>query len=353
MEEFSRRRLGRRRQFMTVSAAGALLAVLPVSLRAAPKYGKIDYGIASIDPLYAVAYVTFKNGYFGHEGLEVDYLNTQSGPRTKQVLAAREIFVGTSGVSDAIALSLAGKQASVVFGFDQRVPFANILTHKESFDSGRIRKVQDLAGKTIAVTQPQSATWLMATYIADRAGILKNVTIRGLGDFTTMLGAIKSKQVDAAIATISMMDTAKQQGWGHALFDVSDGAAWNETFGGNVPGVGCYVLADSLTRRADAIAAFVRAMSRGQAVLNESKPEQIIDIIYKDYLGGYDRDATLRAVSVYKNGVWSADNRVSQDSFDRLLKIMGDGRMFSNDEVANVPYGKMVDMTFLDKARKA
>ena len=64
-------------------------------------------------------------------------------------------------------------------------PFANIMVLKADFDSGKIKSVKDLAGKTVAVTQPQSATWLMATYISDRAGILKQVNIRGLGDFAT------------------------------------------------------------------------------------------------------------------------------------------------------------------------
>jgi NitT/TauT family transport system substrate-binding protein len=340
-----------RRRFIAVSAGGALLAALPLRARAAAKFGDLDYGIASVDPLYAAAYVAFKNGYFEQAGLDVKYLDTQSGPRTKQLLAAREIFVGTSGVSDAIALSLAGKQATVIYGFDQRVPFANLLIRKDDFDSGRIKAVKDLAGKTIAVTQPQSATWLMATYIADRFGFMKDVTIRGLGDFTTMLGALKSKQVDASIATISMLDTAKQQGWGHTLFDVSDGASWTETFGGSLPGVGCYVLADSIGRRGDAIQAFVKAMRRGQEVLNDSTPEQIIGLIYDGYLGSYDRAATLRAVSVYKSGVWSADNLVSPEAFDRLTKIMGGGRMFSDDEMKTVPYGRMVDMSFVTKAK--
>ena len=117
----------------------------------------------------------------------------------------------------------------------------------------------------------------MATYITDKCGIMKQVNIRGLGDFATMLGAVKAGQVDATIATISMLDSAKQQGWGHSLFDVTDEAAWNEVFGGNVPGVGCYVLEDSLKPNGEALQAFVTAMAKAQDVLNASTPEQIVD----------------------------------------------------------------------------
>jgi len=65
-----------------LSAAAAGLA--PGRARAA----SVDYGVASIDPIYSVAYVTFKKGYFGEAGLSCNYLNTQSGPRGKQMLAA-------------------------------------------------------------------------------------------------------------------------------------------------------------------------------------------------------------------------------------------------------------------------
>jgi NitT/TauT family transport system substrate-binding protein len=146
-----------RRSFLAVSAGGTVLTAFPVAARAQARAGKVEYGVASIDPLYSAAYVALKRDLFKQQGLEVNYLNTQSGPRSKQLLAAGQITVATSGVNDAIALALAGKGTTVIYGFDQRVPFANIMVRKADFDSGKIKTVKDLAGKTIAVTQPQSA----------------------------------------------------------------------------------------------------------------------------------------------------------------------------------------------------
>ena len=68
-----------RRSFMAVSAGGTLLAALPVVARAQGKLGKVEYGVASIDPLYSAAYVALKRDLFKQQGLEVNYLNTQSG----------------------------------------------------------------------------------------------------------------------------------------------------------------------------------------------------------------------------------------------------------------------------------
>lgn len=339
-----------RRTFIRIAAGGATLATLPAApVFAQARHGSMDYGVASIDPLYACAYVTLKQGLFAAEGLNVSYINSQSGPRSKQMLAAGQLFITTTGVNDSVALSLAGKASTVVFSLDRRVPFANILIHKDNAD--KLKSVKDLAGKTIAVTQPQAATWLMAIYIADRNGIKDKLTVRGLGDFVTMLGAVKSKQVDATIATISMIDAAKQEGWGVPLFDVTDEKTWNQTFGGDVPGVGCYVLADNVEKRRPAIQAFVNAMVKGQDWLKANSTEKIVDLIYQEYLSGFPKEAVTRAINVYKNSLWNYSNLLSQETYERLVRIMGDGRQFSNDELKAAPYAKAVDMSFVKKAR--
>ena len=100
-------------------------------------------------------------------------------------------------------ITVAGKEARLVFGLDNRITYANLLIHKDSFASGKISKVSDLAGQTIACTQPKSSSWLMAAIIAERAGIKDKVDIRGLGDLVTLMAAVKTKQVGASIATMS------------------------------------------------------------------------------------------------------------------------------------------------------
>lgn len=343
-----------RRSFISIAAGGTALMTIPAAplWAQAARHGGMEYGVASIDSLYSAIYVTIKQGHFAAEGLDVNYMNSQSGPRSKQMLAAGQLFITTTGVNDSVALSLAGKSSTVVLSLDRRVPFANLLVHKDNFGPGKIQSVKDLAGKSIAVTQPQAATWLMAIYIADRAGIKDKVTVRGLGDFVTMLGAVKSKQVEATIATISMIDAAKQEGWGVPLFDVTDEKTWNETFGGDVPGVGCYVLTENIAKRGPAIQAFVNAVVKGQDWVKANSTEAIVSLIYQDFLSGFPREAVIRAINAYKSSLWNYTNVLSKETYDRLIAIMGDGRQFSNDELKAVPYDKSVDMSFVRKARK-
>jgi len=81
------------------------------------------------------------------------------------MLAAGQILVGTSGANDPMTVTLAGKPATLVFGLDRKITYANMLVHKENYDSGKYRALKDLGGTRIAVTQPQSATWLMAVFM--------------------------------------------------------------------------------------------------------------------------------------------------------------------------------------------
>ena len=48
----------------------------------------------------------------------------------------------------------------------------------------------------------------------------------------------------------------------------------------------------------------------------------------------------------------STGETLSKESYDRLLRIMGDGRQYSNEELKKVPYEVGVDMSFVRKARK-
>jgi NitT/TauT family transport system substrate-binding protein len=339
-----------RRSVLHGAAGLSLGGMLPYAAMAQVKnIGNFEYGVASIDPSYAMAYVALKKGYFSEAGLDVKYLNAQSGPRAKQMLAAGQIQMATTGVNDSLALSLAGKPSVLVASFDNRVPFANILINKKVYDSG-VKDVKALAGRSMGVTQPQSATWLMATYIADKAGLKDKIAIKPLGDFATMMGAVKSGAVDCCTATFGMLEKAQEEGWGVALFDITNDATWNALFGGDVNGVGCYVLEEMIEKRPEAVQAMVTGIVKATNFIKNSSPSEIAQLIYGDYLQGYSMTAVVSAITVYKK-TWSQDNRITRAHYDRLIGIM-DGRQFTSTELKTVPYEKSVNMRFVENARK-
>lgn len=337
-----------------LAATGALAGVTLIGGRVAfaqPKLGRVVYGQGSIDPFFAAGYVALKKGYFGEAGLEVEYLNSQSGPRTNQLLAAGQIAFGATAATAAPALTLAGKPATLVFGFDRKLTYANVIVRREDFDSGKIKSLKDLAGKRVGATQPQSSTWLMALYLMQKAGVADKVDIRPLGDLATMLGALKTGSVAASMATMSMMEQAKQEGWGVPIFDATTEASWNEFMGGDVPGIAALTLQDTIQKRPETVQAFVTGLVKAQDFITAHSAAEIADAIYDDYLNAFPRAAIEKTLGVYKETVFLKDNLITQDAYDRMTAIMGDGRQFSNDEIKTVPYAKCVDMRFVRRAR--
>ena len=337
-----------------LAATGALAGVTLIGGRVAfaqPKLGRVVYGQGSIDPFFAAGYVALKKGYFGEAGLEVEYLNSQSGPRTNQLLAAGQIAFGATAATAAPALTLAGKPAALVFGFDRKLTYANVIVRREDFDSGKIKSLKDLAGKRVGATQPQSSTWLMALYLMQKAGVADKVDIRPLGDLATMLGALKTGSVAASMATMSMMEQARQEGWGVPIFDATTEASWNEFMGGDVPGIAALTLQDTIQKRPETVQAFVTGLVKAQNFITAHSAAEIADVIYDDYLNAFPRAAIEKTLGVYKDTVFLGDNVITEDAYNRMTAIMGDGRQFSNDDIKTVPYDKCVDMRFVRRAR--
>ncbi|WP_459616399.1 ABC transporter substrate-binding protein [Bordetella sp. 2513F-2] len=340
-----------RRRFLAASAGLAASTLLAPRAALSRGLGRAPYGQGSIDPFFAAGYVALKRGYFGDNGLEVEYLNSQSGPRTNQLLAAGQILFGATAATSAPAITLAGKPAALIFGFDRKLTYANVIVRRADYESGAIRSLSDLAGKRMGATQPQSSTWLMAVYLMQKAGVADRVDIRPLGDLSTMLGALKTGSVAASMASMSMMEQAQAEGWGMPLFDATADDAWQSFMGGDVPGIAALTLRQTIDQRPEVVQAFVGALVRAQDDLNTLGAAEITDLIYDDYLHAFGRAAIEKTIATYQQTVFLRDNIITEEAYGRLTAIMGDGRQFSNEALRGAAYAQCVDMRFVRKAR--
>jgi len=325
----------------------AATAGFAMSTRARAKStGKVDFAVPGFDAVQAHLFIAEKSGLFKKQGLDATIINSQSGARTAQMLTAGQAAFAVSGTIDPIRLTLAGKDAKIIAGFDSRISYANLLIHKDNRD--KYKTVADLAGQSVVVTQPQTPTWLMAKYLVDTAKVSDTVTLRAGGDFVSMLAMLKSKQVAASIATVSMMDAAISEGWGQALFDVTDKDAWDKAFGGTVTGVSCWTLAKTIEGRREDTLAVVEAFKEAQALSLSASAAEIADMIYDPYLRSLPREVAIRNIQIYKDRFWAASNLVSESSYEKMIGIMGGGRMYTDDQLrAQATYNALVDMSFV------
>jgi NitT/TauT family transport system substrate-binding protein len=336
-----------RRALLQFAAAGSTLFFTPKMASAADT---VSVGAAGLDVAYAAIYVAIKKGYFTQAGLDVEHINSQSGPRGKQMLSASQIFASCSGSSDCVALTMAGKPAVLIFNMERRPAAANIIVHKDLFDAG-LKNVKQLAGRKIGITQPQAWTWLLAAYIADAVNLKESIELKPLGDFTTMLGAVKAKSVDGCIATFPMVERAVEEGWGVPIFQAGKDADWLAVFKGDLPGTGLFVLQDTVREKPEQVAKLVTGLVKASDFLKTSSAEEIADVIQADYLPGTPKASLISGINQYK-AVWNYDNDYSPELYASLLNVMGGGRMYPTaDLMEKAKYGDSVDMSFVRKAR--
>jgi NitT/TauT family transport system substrate-binding protein len=336
-----------RRALLQFAAAGSTLLFSPRTAMAADT---VSVGAAGLDVAYAAIYVAIKKGYFAQAGLAVEHINSQSGPRGKQMLSASQIFASSSGSSDSVALTMAGKPAVLVFNMERRPAAANVIVHKDLFDAG-LKDVKGLKGRKIGITQPQGWTWLLAAYIAEAVNLKDSIELKALGDFTTMLGAVKAKSVDGCIATFPMVERAVEEGWGVPIFQVGKDADWQVAFKGDLPGTGLFVLQDTVREKPEQVAKLVAGLVKASDFLKSSSADEIADVIQADYLPGTPKAALVSGINQYK-AVWNYDNEYSPEAYASLLNVMGSGRMYPTaDLLEKAKYADAVDMSFVRKAR--
>jgi NitT/TauT family transport system substrate-binding protein len=342
-----------RRGLSKMVLGGLAASCLPIGVaRADDGPGALTFASGNLDAMFSAGFVALKNGYFKEAGLDAKYMDGQNGPRARQMLAAGQVQIVASASFDPAVIWAAGKRTKVIAGIDERLPYANVVVRKEDMSSGRIRKFSDLAGKRIAVTAPKSAFWLMATQMVDAGGV-KSVELRSVGDPPSMLAALKSKQVDAVMATVAMMEGAEKEGWGAVLVSIRNPAEWQKVIGlgGDVQGQWIYTLEEFAAARPAAVQAFVKGWVKGHDFVMANKASTVTDLIYADYLNPFKKETVLESIAFLQERVWSKDNMITPADYQRVMKVMAGDRLISSADAAKMPYESAVDMSFVRKAR--
>jgi len=80
-----------------------------------------------------------------------------------------------------------------------------------------------------------------------------------------MPAALKSKQVDASMATLSVMDSAQKEGWGVPIVSIHNPEGWQKAIGpgGDVQGRRIFALEEFITARPEAVQAFATGWTKG------------------------------------------------------------------------------------------
>src|ERR1700675_768927 len=339
-----------RRSALTIIAGGSVLAA--GRAKAEDKTGRVIYPVAV--PVYQTQFIADRVGYFKEAGLDCKLIQGGSGVKTREIIASSQGDIGIGDITHPMQLSNHGRAGRVLMPVDTRSGAVIFIIRKDLKDQG-ITTLEQLAAwkrpdgrkPIVSVSSLGGTNHVWASYYMETMGLDDKVTWIGTGNVETMLGSLKTKQVDVLVNSLSLLNESVAQGWGALLFDGTDEAIWNKYIGGKVPVTAHFTLQATIDKDPPKMQAFVTALWRATQWIKAHSPEDIYDAI-EPYVGSTSRDANILEITTLKQ---VADY---EGTIDAARSARG-GKVWFREMTGIKPLAiaDLLSPTFIQAARKA
>jgi NitT/TauT family transport system substrate-binding protein len=200
---------------------------------------------------------------------------------------------------------------SAISGLPVRV-IATLMTKQSFFlfSQREIRRVQDLKGKRIAISNFASSTEASARTALKHHGLeaMRDVTLIAMGDTGLRFQSILSGAIEAAILTPPYTVMAEQKGLNNLV--------WLGDIVGDVPSNGLSTTMRKLKENPDQVQRMLRASLRSMRYTREHKQEAL-PILAKEF-PGMDRNTLAGTLDFYLKAM-SPDGRVSDNVVREMI----------------------------------
>lgn len=194
------------------AAAGpAAYKPVPLSPPVRVKFGVLSSGSPPLS-------IALDKGYFNDEGLDVQVETLKSGAELFPALAGNQVDIGVSspGASlyNAIARDIPLRIVADDGQYRKGYGFGALVIRKDLIDSGAIKEIKDLKGRSIAIPGRGLAMHMLVDRMLATVGMgATDVEMIDL-TFPDMLPALANKKVDAAMLTEPFVTKAGELGAG-------------------------------------------------------------------------------------------------------------------------------------------
>jgi NitT/TauT family transport system substrate-binding protein len=341
-----------RRSALTIIAAGGASVAAGRSWAADLKEARDVYPVAV--PVYQTHFVADRIGYYKDAGLDIKMIQGGNGVKTREIIASSQADVGIGDITHPMQLSNHGRNGRVLMPVDTRSSSVMFIIRKDLWDQGitTIEKFTDWKrpdGRKpiISVSSLGGTNHVWATYYMEVMKLDDKVTWVGTGNVDTMMGSLKTKQVDVLVSSLSLLNDSKDQGWGALLFDGTDEAIWNKYIGGKVPVTSHFTLQATIDKDPPKMQAFVTALWRATQWIKAHSPDEICDVI-EPYVGSTSRKSNIIEITTLKK-VADYDATIDAADFERGGKVW----FREMTGIKPLTIAELVNSGFIEVARKA
>ncbi len=316
------------------------------------KTGRVIYPVAV--PVYQTQFVADRIGFFKEAGLDCKLIQGGSGVKTREIIASSQGDIGIGDITHPMQLSNHGRAGRVLMPVDTRSSSVMFIIRKDLWDQG-ITTLEALAAwkrpdrrkPIISVSSLGGTNHVWAAYYMETMGLDDKVAWIGTGNVDTMLGSLKTKQVDVLVSSLSLLNESKDQGWGTLLFDGTDEAIWNKYIGGKVPVTAHFTLQATIDKDPPKMQAFVTALWRATQWIKVHSPDEIYETI-EPYVGSTSRGANIIEITTLKK-VTDYDATIDEAGWARGAKVW----FREMTGIKPLTIADLLNPTFIEAARKA
>ena len=310
-----------------LSVAGGAAGVLAFGRHAGAaelKAARDIYPTAEV--AYLSHYVADSQGFFKDAGLDCKLIQGGSGVKMREIVASGQGDIGIGDMSHPMQLSNHGRSArillpvdirnsSVVFMRNNRLAAAGVTTLEQFAASKR----PDGHKPIIGVSSLGGTNHVWASYYMEVLKLDDQVTWVGVGDVESMLGALKTQQIDVLVNSTALLSHAVEHGWGSLLFDGSSEANWNKYIGGPVPATAHFTLLATIEKDPAKTQAFITALWRATQWIKAHSVDECYGAS-EAYLGSTSRESTLFDITQMKP-LFDYNGAIDPDSYARGSKV--------------------------------
>ena len=316
------------------------------------KTGRVIYPVAV--PVYQSQFVADRIGFFKEAGLDCKLLQGGSGVKTREIIASSQGDIGIGDVTHPMQLSNHGRNGRILMPTDTRSSSVIFIIRKDLKDQGITTlealtawKRPDGRKPIVSVSSLGGTNHVWSSYYMETMGLDQKVTWVGTGNVDTMMGSLKTKQVDVLVSSQSLLNDSVEQGWGAMLFDGTDEAIWNKYIGGKIPVTGHFTLQSTIDKDPAKMQAFVTALWRASQWIKAHSPDEIYDVI-EPYVGSTSRGANILEITALKK-VADYEGTIDAEGFARGGKVW----FREMTGIKPLTIADVVSPGFVEAARKA
>jgi NitT/TauT family transport system substrate-binding protein len=284
---------------------------------------QVGFLVIDLAPLF----IGIQNGYFADEGLNMEFVEIDSGQLgVGAVVTGLADFVDL-GVEDVVTLQAEGKDVVLVYSMVNSLTMDMVVSTSALEERGVTRespleeRYAALEGLTFGISRPGAPTELYPKWFLTQAGLNPDTDAEfvAVGGGSALLAALETGQIDAYMLSAPTPIIAEQEGVGQILIMNS---------AGDVPEFADFAFESITVRREFAeenpgvVEGYSRAMDRANQFLIEHTDEAV-QILQENYFPDTDIE-TVRISLVGTLPAINPDGDLSEEAIANQLQVLID-----------------------------